>query len=190
MALEHLVPALPPGSWYPDATRVTGVVTWGTGMAGTYTTFGVSSITSSAATGEERGEGVLGHTCVRCGEVIRSIGAVHGAIGGRVARASAAVGRGHRRHSHWCQLPVPRAASARRLKSGALPPLLLQILWGCGLSCCCWGSSTGGTSSPVPTVPPPLCIPVHPPSDAQVDEVFQHPAVLDRGTFVILWRSY
>lgn len=130
---------VPLGSWYLDATGVTGVVTWGTGMAGTYTTFGVSCVIGSAATGEERGEGVLGHTCVLCGEVIRSIGAVPGGIGGRVARASAAVGRGHRRHSHCCHLPVPCAAAARRLKSGALPPLLLQILWGCGLSCCCWG---------------------------------------------------
>ncbi|MXQ93923.1 hypothetical protein E5288_WYG008082 [Bos mutus] len=30
------------------------------------------------------------------------------------------------------------------------------------------GSSTGGTSSPVPTVLPPPCVPGHPPSDAQV----------------------
>ena len=48
---------VPLGSWYLDATGVTRVVTWGTGMAGTYTTFGVSGVTSSAATGEERGGG-------------------------------------------------------------------------------------------------------------------------------------
>lgn len=44
-------------------------------MAGPYPTFGVSGVKSSAATGEERGEGVLGHTCVCRGEVIRPTGA-------------------------------------------------------------------------------------------------------------------
>ena len=97
---------VPLGSWYLDATGVTRVVTWGTGMAGTYTTFGVSGVTSSAATGEERGERVLGHACVCCGEVSRSTGAVHGGTGGRVARASAAIGRGHRSHGHCCHLPM------------------------------------------------------------------------------------
>ena len=66
---------VPLGSCCLDAAGITGAATQGTRMAGPYTKFGVSGVTSSAATGEERGKGVLGHTCVRCGEVIRPTGA-------------------------------------------------------------------------------------------------------------------
>lgn len=39
-------------------------------------------------------------------------------------------------------------------------------------------------------LPPPLCTPIHPPSDVQISGSLWHPGVLRRGNFVELWLSH
>lgn len=63
------------------------------GCWGTYTTHLGSLVSQALPLQGKKGRRVLGHACVCCGEVSRSTGAVHGGTGGRVARASAAIGR-------------------------------------------------------------------------------------------------
>ena len=42
----------------------------------------------------------------------------------------------------------------------------------------------------VPSVLPPLCVPVHPPLNVQICGNLWHPSGLSRGTFVELWMLY
>lgn len=47
-----------------------------------------------------------------------------------------------------------------------------------------------GAASAVPPVPPPLCIPIHAPSDVPMCGFLHSPGVLGGGIAVELWRFY
>ena len=108
-----------------------------------------------------------------------------GRAGTRVMGASVAGGMGS-------QAPVP-------LLPHYLFPWTLLWLSGwscvCHLSCCCssglhcYGQRAVSTDtlSVVPSVPPPLCDPIHLPLDEQLCGILQDPGVLGSRTFVGLW---
>ena len=69
-------------------------------------------------------------------------------------------------------------------------PCCYQILWGCTLSHCRWGTVITGTSSTVHLVSPPVFVPVHTPLNEQIYGTVQCPCVFSKGTFAELWMFY
>lgn len=65
--------------------------------------------------------------------------------------------------------------------------LLLWIFSRSGLHCYGRRAVCTDTLSVVPSVPPPLCDPIHLPLEVQLCGILWHPVVLGRGTFVGLW---
>ena len=65
--------------------------------------------------------------------------------------------------------------------------LLLWIFSRSGLHCYGQRAVCTETLSVVPSVPPPLCDPIHLPLEVQLCGILRHPVVLGRGTFVGLW---
>ena len=65
--------------------------------------------------------------------------------------------------------------------------LLLWVFCSSGLHCYGQRAVSTDTLSVVPSVPPPLCDPIHLPLDEQLCGSLQDPVVLGSSTFVGLW---